>query len=87
MCKSRLAFQEIETGLPPSLHGDPIRLKQVLINLTKYVLKNSDSRDIKIKASYEGEEGEDSGQLTVLICDKGTGLNQQEIQSSLDGSK
>ena len=39
--------------MPDFLYGDQIRLKQVLINLTKNALKFTTKGHIEIKAAYE----------------------------------
>ena len=47
-------FDQFE--LPGQLVGDQIRLKQVLVNLTKNALKFSPKKDIFIKASFNNLE-------------------------------
>ena len=52
--------------------GDQIRLKQVLVNLTKNALKFSYSRPIKIRVAYD----KIAQLLRVQVVDKGRGIKQ-----------
>ena len=51
--------------LPALLRGDEVRLKQVLVNLTKNALKFSPMQQIKIMASYS----EQTQMLEVHVSD------------------
>lgn len=73
--KFKLSFAEIDQGLPEVLIGDQIRLKQILINLMNYVLKNSVSRVVKFEASYDAGDK----QLLVKLCDKGAGMDVKQV--------
>ena len=51
-------MQESEHGyiplvLPDKLIGDQIRLKQIIINLIKFMVKSSSVEQIVVKASYD----------------------------------
>ena len=39
--------------MPDKLIGDHIRLKQIIINLIKYMLKSSSVEQIIVRASYD----------------------------------
>lgn len=70
--------------MPETLVGDQIRLKQVLLNLTKYLLKNSDdAAEFKLLVSYDSV----AKQLTTLICNRGSSVNRQQIQELIDGQR
>lgn len=47
------ALNNTPAKLPLKLYGDQIRLKQVLVNLTKNALKFSINQWVKIKACYD----------------------------------
>lgn len=61
--------------LPDSLYGDQIRLKQILINLTKNALKFTLRGNIYILASYD----EETAKLIVHVVDTGKGINNREM--------
>ena len=61
--------------LPKILVGDQIRLKQVLVNLTKNALKFSYNQSVKIKASFDPL----NGRLKVQVVDNGRGINATQM--------
>ena len=62
-----------EEPLPDQLIGDHIRMKQVLINLIKNVLKFTHSGQIIIKAAYDDQDEK----LYIHIVDNGKGFKIQ----------
>ena len=58
------------------LLGDQVRLKQVLINLTKNALKFTVRGKITIQAAFDYE----SEMLRVSVTDTGKGISTQEIK-------
>lgn len=63
-----------EVSLPAQLHGDVIRLKQVLINLVKNALKFTVGGTINILVSYDFEESH----LIFKIMDTGKGFRSED---------
>ena len=61
--------------LPDKLYGDQIRLKQILINLTKNALKFTLRGNIHILASYDEEQAK----LIVHVVDTGKGISNREM--------
>ena len=57
------------------LVGDQIRLKQVLINLTKNALKFTSRGEISIRASYD----QIKGALLVSVKDTGRGIAPEQM--------
>ena len=56
--------------------GDHIRLKQVLVNLTKNAMKFSYKQWVKIKVCFNAE----SEQLVIHVVDNGRGINKAEMK-------
>lgn len=70
-------YEEPCTGLLPKLLiGDSIRLKQVLVNLTKNALKSSYGKPVTIRASFDLSQE----LLKVHIIDQGCGILPSEMQ-------
>ncbi|MBB3209228.1 two-component system CheB/CheR fusion protein [Rhodopirellula rubra] len=61
-------------NLPSSLRSDPIRLRQVLINLTGNAIKFTDSGTVKLTMSYD----ERSCELRYTITDTGIGMTPEQ---------
>ena len=68
-------FPRQSEQLPETLIGDQIRLKQVLINLTRNAMKFTNKGEIRIVMSYD-EIGE---MLEVQVADTGSGLEPKEL--------
>lgn len=65
----------MEATLPNTLFGDQIRLKQVLVNLTKNALKFSFGKPIEIKVCYDRP----MQLLRFLVTDKGLGMREEDM--------
>ena len=63
--------------LPSWLHGDKLRLKQILINLTKNALKFTLNGTIKILAAFDAT----TDLLKVSVIDSGAGIKASEMAS------
>ena len=61
--------------LPHEVVGDEVRLKQVLVNLTKHALKNSRDNPITIVASYQTE----NQTLSVRVKNEGKGFSREQL--------
>ena len=74
-----LALQfDIASGLPQRWRGDPLRLEQVLLNLTSNAIKFSDNGSIFVRV----RQSEERGSHTVLrfeVQDRGIGMSQEEV--------
>lgn len=71
---------DIAPGLPQELNGDPLRLKQILLNLAGNAIKFTDSGYIHINIAHE----QISGSQIYLKCsvkDSGIGLSEEQKES------
>lgn len=66
-----------ETALPDKLVGDHVRLKQVLVNLTKNALKFASKKDVVIRAAF----CPDKNDLLIQVSDQGRGLDPDEVKN------
>ncbi|MDO8070688.1 CHASE domain-containing protein [Janthinobacterium sp. SUN176] len=74
-----LALQfDIAPELPQRWRGDPLRLEQVLLNLTSNAIKFSDNGSIFVRVRQSEERGS-HGMLRFEVQDRGIGMNQEEV--------
>ena len=78
--QKNIAFNlELPSSLPNTLLGDPLRLKQILLNLCSNAFKFTEEGSVKL--ILEAEKVQDTrAALTFIIADTGIGIpsNQQE---------
>ena len=71
-----LSFRiEYVTPIPANISGDPVRLKQILINLCSNALKFTSEGAIKILASYEASDR----YVTFTVVDSGIGMTDSQL--------
>mgnify|MGYP001947191018 CR=1 FL=1 len=61
-------------SLPAQLHGDHVRLKQILINLVKNALKFTIAGEIKLIVTFDAEHK----LLRVHVADNGKGIREED---------
>ncbi|MBI4938069.1 MAG: PAS domain S-box protein [Nitrosomonadales bacterium] len=68
---------ETVLDVPPHLVGDPLRLGQVLVNLTANAIKFTDRGEVMVRAELE-EETTEHVTLRFTVSDTGIGLTQEQ---------
>ncbi len=68
----------IDPTMPKGLHGDEIRLKQVLINLINNAVKFTEQGGVQLSVGYE-KAGEDI-RLTASVKDTGIGIKKEDLE-------
>jgi polar amino acid transport system substrate-binding protein len=87
----------VDPAMPKCLHGDPQKLRQILINLTSNAIKFSNKGEIVVRASVDSNQRNSATHSNIArvrfsVIDKGIGLSEQEQQrlfqpfSQADGS-
>jgi len=68
----------LSPGIPPTLIGDPLRLNQILINLSNNAIKFTSDGEIIIKAEVAKKE---NNRIKILftVKDSGIGLSQEQV--------
>lgn len=69
---------DIEEGVPDVLKGDPLRLEQIIANLTTNAIKFTSKGSVNISAKVS-EELEDKTKLHFSVEDTGIGLTKEQI--------
>ncbi len=64
-------------GVPVWLKGDPLRIRQILLNLTNNAIKFTESGSVGIEISVESET-EDLVNLVFKVKDTGIGIGQEQ---------
>ena len=79
---------ELDTALPPAIHADSARLRQILLNLLTNAVKFTDRGQVIVRADYPG----DGGVLRITVEDTGVGIAAEHLDrlfqrfSQADGS-
>ncbi|MBF0291957.1 MAG: response regulator [Nitrospinae bacterium] len=69
----------VESDVPSGLVGDPLRLGQILLNLTSNGVKFTEHGQVVIKIANEGQFTNDSVTLRFTVSDSGIGLTEEQI--------
>ena len=71
---------EVDRDIPAILHGDEIRIKQVITNILSNAVKYTKEGSITFKAGFEKmEENPDSVKLIISVKDTGIGINPEDM--------
>ena len=74
----------VDASLPPVVRGDPGRLRQVLSNLGGNAIKFTDSGEVVVSVTREGDASDDPGRPVVLrfaVTDTGIGISEDGRRS------
>ena len=71
---------EVDRDIPAILHGDEIRIKQVITNILSNAVKYTKEGSITFKAGFEKmEENPDSVKLIISVKDTGIGIKPEDM--------
>ena len=68
----------IDENLPWTLEGDPVRLRQVLLNLTSNAIKFADSGHVLVSIEVLGRR-DNNVRLRMSVEDTGVGINPEDV--------
>jgi CheY-like chemotaxis protein len=71
---------EYDFPIPEIIITDPVRLKQIIINLCNNAVKFTEKGGVHVKVSYNN----DDGLLIINVIDTGIGLNQEHMDKIFD---
>jgi PAS domain S-box-containing protein len=71
----RLAYDGL---MPRTIHSDPIRLRQILINLTGNAIKFTEAGEVRLVARLLDAESSEP-QLQVEVVDSGIGMTEEQV--------
>ena len=79
--KKNLKFlYEIDPQLPSKLHGDEVRIKQIVINMLSNALKYTSEGTVKL-AMKKIKEDEKGVSIYVSVADTGCGMKKEQIRN------
>jgi len=73
-------FLDISENLPARLHGDDLRVKQIMNNLLSNAFKYTREGHVELKVSCEREGDSDTVWMTVQVSDTGIGIKKEDIK-------
>ena len=76
---TQLVFSTIGS-VPCQIKTDPIRLKQILMNLIGNSIKFTAAGTVEVKIKFLPETTENAAQLSFVICDTGIGMDMDQAQ-------
>jgi two-component system sensor histidine kinase/response regulator len=68
----------VSPKIPPALRGDPVRLRQVLVNLVGNAIKFTQQGEVVVRAELESQEGDTVG-LHLTVADTGVGIPADKL--------
>jgi signal transduction histidine kinase/CheY-like chemotaxis protein len=74
-------YYSTENKVPRILMGDPVRLKQVLLNIVNNAIKFTDSGEVKIYASSMLLDEGKTVQLNIAVADTGIGIPPSKLET------
>lgn len=67
----------VDPELPQFVTGDPVRVRQILINLGGNAIKFTEEGDVVIRAERVGNEEEDKVTIRFSVIDQGIGISEE----------
>lgn len=84
--KGLVMLVELDPGVPVFLKGDPVRIRQILLNLLSNSIKFTDAGAVKVRAYSAGPAPDGKRVLLRLaVSDTGIGIAQEKQQMIFDG--
>lgn len=74
---------DIDPNIPNNLHGDDVRIKQILTNLLSNAIKYTESGTVTLKVTLDGI-GRSSALLKFIVKDTGIGIKDEDIGKLYD---
>lgn len=83
MSQKGLSFiVEADRGIPSVLHGDEMRMKQIIMNLLSNACKYT--REGFVRLRFSGQAEEDIYRLRVEVIDSGIGIREEDLSKLFD---
>ena len=73
-----------EYGALPMLEIDPQRVRQILFNLIGNAVKFTEQGEIRVKASFRNDIGDEKGVFTLSVSDTGCGIAEEDKEKVMN---
>ena len=70
----------VAPGIPEWLHGDPMRLRQILINLVGNAVKFTKEGEVTVRAEIGHAAAENAPQIRFVVSDTGIGISPEKSE-------
>jgi len=64
--------------LPPAIHGDAVKVRQIVLNLLNNAVKFTETGSVTLRGSYR-DETKDRGTIRFLVEDTGIGMTEEQL--------
>ena len=71
--KSIRLSSEVDSALPPAIHGDPVRLAQIILNLLSNAVKFTERGEVTLTTTLVGQE------IRITVRDTGIGMPAAQV--------
>ena len=70
---------DVDRDIPMILHGDEIRIKQIITNILSNAVKYTKEGSVTFHAGFERIEGKDEIRLKISVEDTGIGIKEEDL--------
>ncbi len=78
--EKRLALGiDFETPIPRSIRSDPVRLRQILVNLVGNAIKFTELGGVRVVAGFLPAAEKREARFYVRVCDSGIGMTEEQV--------
>jgi signal transduction histidine kinase/CheY-like chemotaxis protein len=70
----------IDETLPEFIHGDEVRIKQVIVNVISNAVKYTREGSIKLEVKATAKPGNKEAMLLFIVTDTGIGINKENLE-------
>ncbi|NDV25767.1 response regulator [Desulfovibrio sp. JC010] len=74
---------DVDQGIPAQVVGDPVRVRQILLNIVSNAVKFTSSGEVEVRLSIE-DTGDDFERLLYTVRDTGIGIPEGRRESIFD---